>query len=219
MASASMMTELVKGKTEAEVRAALRALPRFHDRQERLSRRRRRRPGQAHGAVGRARVPDARQMRDAVLAHADGGAGPASSQRIRRRTPRSCPPNSRRQPFPTPDVAASAAAGGALRPSRSRPCARGSWTRSRPSTIRKSRSNIYELGLIYDLDIDANGQCGHQDDPDRARLPGGRHHAPDGPGCRRQGRGLNDIDVDLVWDPPWDKSRMSEAAQLELGMF
>jgi len=31
--------------------------------------------------------------------------------------------------------------------------------------------------------------------------------------------GLNDIDVDLVWDPPWDKSRMSEAAQLELGMF
>ena len=31
--------------------------------------------------------------------------------------------------------------------------------------------------------------------------------------------GVSDARVDLVWDPPWDKSRMSEAAQLQLGLF
>ena len=31
--------------------------------------------------------------------------------------------------------------------------------------------------------------------------------------------GVTDARVDLVWDPPWDKSRMSEAAQLQLGLF
>jgi len=79
--------------------------------------------------------------------------------------------------------------------------------------------NIYELGLIYDLDIDAKGNVAI-----RMTLTA--------PGCPVAGtmpqmvrdavarvEGLNDIDVDLVWDPPWDKSRMSEAAQLELGMY
>jgi FeS assembly SUF system protein len=79
--------------------------------------------------------------------------------------------------------------------------------------------NIYELGLIYDLDIDAKGNVAI-----RMTLTA--------PGCPVAGtmpqmvrdavarvEGLNDVDVDLVWDPPWDKSRMSEAAQLELGMY
>ncbi len=79
--------------------------------------------------------------------------------------------------------------------------------------------NIYELGLIYDLDIDPKGNVAIK-------------MTLTAPGCPVAGTmpqmvrdavakvdGLNDIDVDLVWDPPWDKSRMSEAAQLELGMF
>jgi len=79
--------------------------------------------------------------------------------------------------------------------------------------------NIYELGLIYDLDIDPKGNVAI-----RMTLTA--------PGCPVAGtmpqmvrdavarvEGLNDIDVDLVWDPPWDRSRMSEAAQLELGMY
>jgi FeS assembly SUF system protein len=83
----------------------------------------------------------------------------------------------------------------------------------------ESPVNIYELGLIYDLDIDAKGNVAI-----RMTLTA--------PGCPVAGtmpqmvrdavarvEGLNDIDVDLVWDPPWDKSRMSEAAQLELGMY
>jgi metal-sulfur cluster biosynthetic enzyme len=35
----------------------------------------------------------------------------------------------------------------------------------------------------------------------------------------RNVRGVNDVTVDLVWDPPWEPSRMSEAARLELGMM
>jgi FeS assembly SUF system protein len=79
--------------------------------------------------------------------------------------------------------------------------------------------NIYELGLIYDLDIDPKGNVAIK-------------MTLTAPGCPVAGtmpqmvrdavakvEGLNDIEVDLVWDPPWDKSRMSEAAQLELGMF
>jgi metal-sulfur cluster biosynthetic enzyme len=31
--------------------------------------------------------------------------------------------------------------------------------------------------------------------------------------------GVMDVKVDVVWDPPWDRSRMSEAAKLQLGMF
>jgi metal-sulfur cluster biosynthetic enzyme len=30
---------------------------------------------------------------------------------------------------------------------------------------------------------------------------------------------VNEVDVELVWDPPWDFTRMSEAARLELNMF
>ena len=73
--------------------------------------------------------------------------------------------------------------------------------------------NIYELGLIYDLDIDPKGNVAI-----RMTLTA--------PGCPVAGtmpqmvrdavarvEGLNDIDVDLVWDPPWDRSRMSEAVR------
>jgi FeS assembly SUF system protein len=79
--------------------------------------------------------------------------------------------------------------------------------------------DIYELGLIYDLDIDRRANVAI-----RMTLTA--------PGCPVAGtmpqmvrdavarvENVNDVDVELVWDPPWDKSRMSEAAQLELGMF
>jgi metal-sulfur cluster biosynthetic enzyme len=33
-----------------------------------------------------------------------------------------------------------------------------------------------------------------------------------------QVEGIDNVDLDLVWDPPWDKDRMSEAAKLELNL-
>ncbi|HEY0355025.1 MAG TPA: DUF59 domain-containing protein [Flavisolibacter sp.] len=77
--------------------------------------------------------------------------------------------------------------------------------------------NIYDLGLIYRVDV----------------LPINNVHvtmtltAPSCPAAQslpvevdqklRQIEGVNDVHVVVTWDPPWDKSMMSEEAQLELG--
>lgn len=79
--------------------------------------------------------------------------------------------------------------------------------------------NIHELGLIYGLDIDTSGAVAV-----RMTLTS--------PGCPvadslvrevrtkvEQTPGVTSARVELVWEPPWDKSRMSEAALLELGLF
>jgi FeS assembly SUF system protein len=79
--------------------------------------------------------------------------------------------------------------------------------------------NIYELGLIYDLQISPAGEVAI-----RMTLTS--------PACPVAGAlpeevrskvaavpGVTDAKVELVWDPPWDPSRMSEAAQLQLGLF
>lgn len=79
--------------------------------------------------------------------------------------------------------------------------------------------NIYELGLIYDVDLQ----------------PGGEVHVKmtlTSPGCPVAGSlpgevkqkveavaGVSAADVELVWDPAWNPSMMSEAARLQLGMF
>jgi FeS assembly SUF system protein len=79
--------------------------------------------------------------------------------------------------------------------------------------------NIYELGLIYDIDIQAEGAvqvkmtltspgC-----PVAGSLPGEVRDKVAGVA------GVTSVDVELVWDPSWNPSMMSEAARLELGMF
>jgi len=79
--------------------------------------------------------------------------------------------------------------------------------------------NIYELGLIYDLAIEDEGQvkikmtltspgC-----PVAGSLPGEVQ-------VKVQGvPGVANADVELVWDPAWNPSMMTEAARLQLGMF
>ncbi len=78
--------------------------------------------------------------------------------------------------------------------------------------------NIYELGLIYDIAVRPEGSVGL-----RMTLTS--------PGCPVAGSlpgeveakvrgvpGVTAAKVDVVWDPPWDKDRMSEAAKLQLGI-
>ena len=79
--------------------------------------------------------------------------------------------------------------------------------------------NIYELGLIYEYRIDDEGTveirmtltapgC-----PVAGVLPG--HLAQ----TVAQVDGVGEVEVELVWDPPWTPELMSEAARLELNMF
>ena len=79
--------------------------------------------------------------------------------------------------------------------------------------------NIYDLGLIYLVHIDEGGVVNVQMTltapacPVAGTLPGQVERV------LRQVEGVRDAHVELVWDPPWDQSRMSEDASLTLGMF
>ncbi len=80
--------------------------------------------------------------------------------------------------------------------------------------------NIYDLGLVYDIQVDPQSGKVHI----RMTLTApGCPVAQSFPGtveCAvNELPEVNEACVELVWDPPWDKSRMSEAARLTLGMF
>jgi len=79
--------------------------------------------------------------------------------------------------------------------------------------------NIYELGLIYEIKVEPSGAV----DVTMTLTA---------PGCPAAGSlpvevetkieeipGVTNVKVDVVWEPPWDSSRMSEAARLQLGML
>ena len=79
--------------------------------------------------------------------------------------------------------------------------------------------NIYDLGLIYDVLVDANDVVGIRMTltspgcPAAQSLPGEVHDKV------ARVPGVKEARVDVVWEPPWDKDRMSEAAKLQLGIF
>ncbi|WP_367605968.1 SUF system Fe-S cluster assembly protein [Legionella sp. W05-934-2] len=79
--------------------------------------------------------------------------------------------------------------------------------------------NIYDLGLIYDVDIDDEA---HAHIKMTLTTPG-CPVAQTFPGTVEQSvlsvEGVNECTVELVWDPPWTQDRMTEAAKLELGLF
>ena len=79
--------------------------------------------------------------------------------------------------------------------------------------------NIYDLGLIYDTQVEPTGEV-------RVKM------TLTAPACPAAGTlpgevedkirvlpSVKDVKVEVVWDPPWDKSKMSEAALLQLGLF
>ena len=78
--------------------------------------------------------------------------------------------------------------------------------------------NIYDLGLIYALDIDADGQV----DIRMTLTAPGCPVAQSFPALVEQTvaavKGVTRAHVEIVWDPPWDQSRMTEAARLQLGL-
>ena len=80
--------------------------------------------------------------------------------------------------------------------------------------------NIYDLGLVYGLDVD--DETGHVAIRMTLTAPG-CPVAQTFPSIVEDSvldvAGVSTVDVDLVWDPPWTRARMSDAARLELGMF
>jgi FeS assembly SUF system protein len=79
--------------------------------------------------------------------------------------------------------------------------------------------DIYELGLIYDVDISEDGDA-------TIAMTLTTPHCPVAESLPNEVElrvlsvpGIRDAVVNLVWDPPWDPSKMSDEARLELGML
>ena len=79
--------------------------------------------------------------------------------------------------------------------------------------------NIYELGLIYDIEVDASGLAVIQMTLTAPGCPAAITLPAEVQGKVKSIDGVSDARVDLVWEPPWDKDRMTDAAKLQLGMF
>ena len=78
--------------------------------------------------------------------------------------------------------------------------------------------NIYELGLIYKVEVDDK----NKDDIDMTLTS---PNCPVAESLPKQVKdnimnveGVSDVNLNLVWEPPWDKDKMSEAAKLELNI-
>ncbi len=79
--------------------------------------------------------------------------------------------------------------------------------------------NIYELGLIYEVDVKDSGEVAVKMTLTSPMCPvaGTLPHEVE---AKVAGvAGVKSAQVDLVWDPPWTPERMSEAAKLQLGML
>ncbi len=79
--------------------------------------------------------------------------------------------------------------------------------------------NIYDLGLVYELKIDDQSEVYIKMTLTTPNCP----IAEDMPGIVyrevKNVKGVKEVKVDLVFDPPWDKDMISEAALLELGLL
>jgi FeS assembly SUF system protein len=78
--------------------------------------------------------------------------------------------------------------------------------------------NIYELGLIYAVDVDSEGKVAIRMTLTSPMCPAAEMLPPEVETRARGVPGVTGVALELVWDPPWSPDRMSESARLELGM-
>ena len=78
--------------------------------------------------------------------------------------------------------------------------------------------NIYELGLIYDVDVNAEGAVDVKMTLTSPACPVAGSLPPEVEEKIKTVSGVTSAKVEVVWEPPWTPERMTEAAKLELGM-
>jgi len=78
--------------------------------------------------------------------------------------------------------------------------------------------NIYELGLIYEVKVEREGFVTIKMTLTSPHCPAVQSLPADVEAKIKEISGVTGVKVELVWDPPWEPSRMSEAARLQLGM-
>ena len=78
--------------------------------------------------------------------------------------------------------------------------------------------NIYELGLIYEVKVEKDNNVKVKMTLTTPNCPVAESLPKEVKDSIMQVKEVNNVDLELVWDPPWDKSMMSEAAKLELNL-
>lgn len=79
--------------------------------------------------------------------------------------------------------------------------------------------NIYDLGLVYGLDVAPSGEVRIRMTLTAANCPVAQSFPGTVQAALLSIPGVTDVKVELVWDPPWDRGHMSEAARLQLGLM
>jgi FeS assembly SUF system protein len=79
--------------------------------------------------------------------------------------------------------------------------------------------NIWELGLIYDVIVDAAGVAGIRMTLTAPGCPAAQSLPVEVAEKVKKVPGVTDAKVEIVWEPGWTKDRMSEAAKLQLGLW
>ena len=78
--------------------------------------------------------------------------------------------------------------------------------------------NIYELGLIYKIDIDDNNKVNIDMTLTSPNCPVAESLPNEVKEKVKKIEGISDVELKLVWEPPWTKDKMSEASKLELNL-
>jgi FeS assembly SUF system protein len=79
--------------------------------------------------------------------------------------------------------------------------------------------DIYELGLIYAVEIEDDGRIKVEMTLTTPSCPSAQELPSQVEESIRMVPGVTDVKVEVVWDPPWDQGRMSEDARLAMNMF
>ena len=79
--------------------------------------------------------------------------------------------------------------------------------------------NIWELGLIYDVFVDASGVAGVRMTLTAPGCPVAQSMPVEVANKVKAVPGVTDAKVDIVWEPAWTKDKMSDVAKLQLGMW
>ena len=78
--------------------------------------------------------------------------------------------------------------------------------------------NIYELGLIYKIKVDETNKVSIDMTLTSPNCPVAESLPKEVKDNIMKIKGVSEVNLNLVWEPPWDKDRMSEAAKLELNL-
>ena len=78
--------------------------------------------------------------------------------------------------------------------------------------------NIYELGLIYKIEVDDKNKVNVDMTLTSPNCPVAESLPNQVKDSIKNVEGVSDVNLNLVWEPPWNKDRMSEAAKLELNL-